>query len=236
MSATTGAAPVPVELVRQMREELGFEIVVTAYGLTETCGVVSICRPDDSAERISHTSGRAMDGVEVKLADRDGNGVADGSVGEILVRGFNVMQGYFNDAQGTAEALTDDGWLRTGDVGEMDESGYVRITGRIKEMFIVGGFNCYPAEIENVILTHPDVAEVAVIGQPSEKWGESPFAVVVRKNEALIEADVLAHCDGKLARFKLPKGAAFIDLLPRNPNGKVLKRLLREDFPGPAAV
>lgn len=103
-------------------------------------------------------------------------------------------------------------------------------------MIISGGENVYPAEIENVILTHPDVAEVAVIGQPSEKWGESPFAVVVRKSEALSEADVLAHCDGKLARFKLPKGAAFIDLLPRNPNGKVLKRLLREDFPGPAAV
>ena len=146
------------------------------------------------------------------------------------------MLEYWNRPEATAETITQDGWLRTGDVATIDSDGFIYIQDRIKDMIISGGENVYPAEIENVILTHPDVAEVAVIGQPSEKWGESPFAVVVRKNEALSEADVLAHCDGKLARFKLPKGAAFIDLLPRNPNGKVLKRLLREDFPGPAAV
>lgn len=146
------------------------------------------------------------------------------------------MLEYWNRPEATAETITQDGWLRTGDVATIDDDGFIYIQDRIKDMIISGGENVYPAEIENVILTHPEVAEVAVIGQPSAKWGESPFAVVVRKSETVSEADILAHCDGKLARFKLPKGATFIDLLPRNPNGKVLKRLLREDFPGPAAV
>ena len=225
--AVTGAAPVPVELVRQLREELGFEVVVTAYGLTETCGVVSICRPDDSAERISHTSGRAMDGVEVKLADRDGNSVADGAVGEILVRGFNVMQGYFKDAQATAEALTDDGWLRTGDVGEMDENGYVRITGRIKEMFIVGGFNCYPAEIENTLCDMPGVARAAVIGVPDDRRGEVARAFLVRDAAVLLdEATVIAWARDNMANYKVPRTVVFLDELPMNAGGKVDKAAL----------
>ena len=225
--AVTGAAPVPVELVRQMREELGFEIVVTAYGLTETCGVVSICRPDDSAERISHTSGRAMDGVEVKLVDSRGKGVADGSVGEILVRGFNVMQGYFNDAQATAEALTDDGWLSTGDVGEMDESGYVRITGRIKEMFIVGGFNCYPAEIENTLCDMPGVARAAVIGVPDDRMGEVARAFLVRDaGVQLDETTVIAWARDNMANYKVPRSVVFLDALPMNAGGKVDKAAL----------
>ncbi|MDG2411868.1 MAG: AMP-binding protein, partial [Halioglobus sp.] len=225
--AVTGAAPVPVELVRQMREELGFEIVVTAYGLTETCGVVSICRPDDSAERISHTSGRAMDGVEVKLVDSRGKGVADGSVGEILVRGFNVMQGYFNDAQATAEALTDDGWLSTGDVGEMDESGYVRITGRIKEMFIVGGFNCYPAEIENTLCDMPGVARAAVIGVPDDRMGEVARAFLVGDaGVQLDEASVVAWARDNMANYKVPRTVVFLDELPMNAGGKVDKAAL----------
>ena len=144
------------------------------------------------------------------------------------------MKGYWNRPDATAETITQDGWLRTGDVAVMDEEGFVYIQDRIKDMIISGGENVYPAEIENVILGHPDVAEVAVIGQPSERWGESPFAIVVRKSDALLETDILQHCDGKLARFKLPKGAAFIDVIPRNANGKVLKRVLREQFPGPA--
>ena len=144
------------------------------------------------------------------------------------------MKGYWNLPDATAETITQDGWLRTGDVAVMDEEGFVYIQDRIKDMIISGGENVYPAEIENVILGHPDVAEVAVIGQPSERWGESPFAIVVRKSDALLETDILQHCDGKLARFKLPKGAAFIDVIPRNANGKVLKRVLREQFPGPA--
>jgi acyl-CoA synthetase (AMP-forming)/AMP-acid ligase II len=144
------------------------------------------------------------------------------------------MKEYWNRADATAETITPDGWLRTGDVAAMDEDGFVYIQDRIKDMIISGGENVYPAEVENVILSHPDVAEVAVIGQPSERWGESPFAVVVPKNDGLQETDILSFCDGKMARYKLPKGAAFIEVIPRNANGKVLKRLLREEFPGPA--
>jgi acyl-CoA synthetase (AMP-forming)/AMP-acid ligase II len=152
------------------------------------------------------------------------------------------MLRYWNRPDATAQAITDEGWLRTGDVASMDDDGFVYIKDRIKDMIISGGENVYPAEIENVILTHPDVAEVAVIGQPSETWGESPFAIVVRKavktvaetDGQLTEADVLSYCEGKLGRFKLPKAVVFIDVIPRNANGKVLKRELRLQFPGPA--
>jgi len=151
------------------------------------------------------------------------------------VRGPHIMKEYWNRPDATREALVD-GWLRTGDVAIIDDQGFVYIQDRIKDMIISGGENVYPAEVENVLLAHPEVAEVAVIGQPSERWGESPFAIVVSKEAGLTEADVLKFCDGKLARFKLPKGAAFVDEIPRNPSGKVLKRVLREQFPGPAPV
>jgi acyl-CoA synthetase (AMP-forming)/AMP-acid ligase II len=222
--AVTGAAPVPVELVRQMREVLGFEVVVTAYGLTESCGVVSICRADDSAERISHTSGRAMDGAQLKCVDREGQTVAPGTAGEIWYRGFNVMQHYFNNPDATAEALTADGWLKTGDVGVMDEDGYVRITGRIKEMFIVGGFNCYPAEIENSLCDMPGVARAAVIGVPDERMGEVARAFLVKSADAeLDQAAVIEWARANMANYKVPRSVIFLDALPMNAGGKVDK-------------
>jgi acyl-CoA synthetase (AMP-forming)/AMP-acid ligase II len=225
--AVTGAAPVPVELVRQMREELGFEVVVTAYGLTETCGVVSICRADDSAERISHTSGRAMQGGEMKCVDREGCTVAPGTDGEIWYRGFNVMQHYFNNAEATAEAFTTDGWLRTGDVGVMDADGYVRITGRIKEMFIVGGFNCYPAEIENILCSMPGVARAAVIGIPDARMGEVARAFLVKvAGAALDEPGVIDWARANMANYKVPRSVVFLDELPMNAGGKVDKAAL----------
>jgi len=147
--AVTGAAPVPVELVERMRRELGFEIVVTAYGLTESSGTVSMCLPSDDAETISTTSGRAIPGVELRCVGKDGHEVPRGEPGEIQVRGFNVMKGYWGAPAETAKAIDAEGWLHTGDIGVMDARGYLRITDRIKDMFIVGGFNCYPAEIEN---------------------------------------------------------------------------------------
>jgi len=150
--------------------------------------------------------------------------------------GEHIMIEYWNNPDATRESITEDGWFRTGDVASVDEEGFIYIQDRIKDMIISGGENVYPAEIENVILSHPQVSEVAVIGQASEKWGESPFAVVVKKTEQLQEADVLKFCDGKLAKFKLPKAAAFIDAIPRNANGKVLKRELRLQFPGPSAT
>jgi acyl-CoA synthetase (AMP-forming)/AMP-acid ligase II len=143
------------------------------------------------------------------------------------------MKGYWRRPEATAETLRD-GWLHSGDIATIDAEGFVYIQDRKKDMFITGGENVYPAEVENVILQHPGVGDVAVIGQPSEKWGESGFAVVVRKDPALDAAAVLAHCQGRLARFKQPRGVAFVDAIPRNPSGKALKRILREQFPGPA--
>lgn len=227
--AVTGAAPVPVSLVERMRGELGFEVVVTAYGLTESCGVVSICRADDSAERISHTSGCAMEGVEMKCVDSEGRTVPAGSEGEIWFRGFNVMQGYLDDPAETAKTITPDGWLKTGDVGVMDEDGYVRITDRIKDMFIVGGFNTYPAEIENILCGMPGVARAAVIGVPDERMGEVARAYIVTTAEAeLDEARVIAWSREHMANYKVPRSVRFVAELPMNAGGKVLKNQLRD--------
>lgn len=226
-----GAAPVPVSLIEQYAG-MGIDIQ-QIYGLTESCGPACLITGDDALTRIGST-GRGFFHTDIRVVTEDGSDAQPGEQGEIWVRGRHIMKEYWNRPDATAETITQDGWLRTGDVASQDAEGYVYIQDRIKDMIISGGENVYPAEIENVILSHPDVAEVAVIGQPSEKWGESPFVVVVRKSDKLSEADVLAHCDGKLARFKMPRGVAFIDLIPRNANGKVLKRVLREQFPGPA--
>lgn len=226
--AVTGAAPVPVSLVEKMRKELGFEVVVTAYGLTESCGTVSICRADDSAERISHTSGCAMDGVEIKCVNADGNTVPVGSEGEIWFRGFNVMKGYLDNPEETAKTITPDGWLKTGDVGVMDADGYVRITDRIKDMFIVGGFNTYPAEIENILSNMPGIARAAVIGVPDERMGEVAHAYIVPAADANLDAAaVIAWARDNMANYKVPRTVSFLDELPMNAGGKVLKNQLR---------
>ena len=226
----SGASPLPVSLIQQY-SDIGIDIH-QIYGLTETCGPACLITGDDALARIGST-GRGFFHTEIRIIDEQGHDAAPDVQGEVWVRGGHVMKEYWNRPDATSETITQDGWLRTGDVAVVDEDGFVYIQDRIKDMVISGGENVYPAEVENVILSHPDVAEVAVIGRPSEKWGESPFAVVVRKSDALTESDVLTFCEGKLARYKLPKGAAFIDVIPRNANGKVLKRRLREDFPGP---
>jgi acyl-CoA synthetase (AMP-forming)/AMP-acid ligase II len=227
--AVTGAAPVPVELVKRMRNELGFESVITAYGLTECCGTVSMCLPDDEPETIATTAGRALPDTEVRCVDEDGKEVPRGTPGEIQVRGYNVMRGYFEDAAETAKAIDAEGWLHTGDVGVMDERGYLRITDRIKDMFISGGFNCYPAEIENAIYRHPGVAQVAVIGIPDERMGEVGMAFVVPRPGAVLEpAELIAWCRGEMANFKAPRRVAVVSALPTNASGKVLKYELRE--------
>jgi acyl-CoA synthetase (AMP-forming)/AMP-acid ligase II len=227
--AVTGAAAVPVEMIRRMREELTFRTIVTAYGLTESCGTVSICRPDDDPETISHTSGRAIDGLEVRVVDDDGNEVPRGEAGEIVCRGFNVMVGYFEDEAATREAIDADGWLHTGDIGVMDERGYLQITDRKKDMFIVGGFNVYPAEVENAILGHPDVAQVAVVSAPDARMGEVGVAFVVPRSGGSVDVDeLLAWCAPRMANYKVPRRAVVIDALPVNASGKVLKYELRE--------
>jgi len=226
--AVTGAAPVPVALVERMRSELGFEVVVTAYGLTETCGVVSICRPRDSAEIISHSSGRAMDGVEVRCVDGSGNDVPTGSPGEVWCRGFNVMQGYLDNPGETARTITPEGWLKTGDVGVMDGQGYLRITDRIKDMFITGGFNVYPAEIENTLCSMPGVARAAIIGVPDPRLGEVARAYLVpAPGAALDEAAVIAWARANMANYKVPRSVCLVPELPVNAGGKVLKTELR---------
>ncbi len=200
--AVTGAANVPVELVKRMRAELSFETIVTGYGLTEATGIATMCRHDDDAETIATTSGRAIPDVEVLVVDDEGKEVARGEPGEVVVRGYNIMQGFVDDPEGTAAAIDGDGWLHTGDVGVMDERGYLRITDRLKDMYIVGGFNAYPAEIENMILAHPAVSQVAVIGIPDARMGEVGCAFVMARpghDDRARRADrVVSREDGQL--------------------------------------
>jgi acyl-CoA synthetase (AMP-forming)/AMP-acid ligase II len=226
--AVTGAAAIPVELVKRMRSELGFETVITAYGLTESSGTVTMCLPTDDAETIATTSGRAIPGVEVRCVDREGRESPRGSPGEIVVRGFNVMRGYLDDPAETAKAIDAEGWLHTGDIGVMDERGYLRITDRIKDLFIVGGFNCYPAEIENLMYRHQGIAQVAVVGVPDERMGEVGVAFVVpRPGAALEPGDVVAWCREHMANYKVPRRVEVVASLPTNASGKVLKYELR---------
>ncbi|MCB9521308.1 MAG: AMP-binding protein [Myxococcales bacterium] len=226
--AVTGAAVIPVELIHQMRERLGFRTIVTAYGLTECTGVATMCRPGDAAERVATTSGRAIRDVEVIVADRDARELPRGEAGEILVRGYNVTAGYLDDPDATREAVDQEGWLHTGDVGIMDEDGYLRITDRIKDMFIVGGFNAYPAEIENALLACPGIAQAAVIGTPDARLGEVGVAFVVSHGNGTSEDAVIAWARDNMANFKVPRRVVFVAELPRNASGKVQKFRLRE--------
>jgi acyl-CoA synthetase (AMP-forming)/AMP-acid ligase II len=222
----SGASPVPPSLI-QSYADLGFEIH-QVYGLTESCGPGCVIGPDDALTHIGST-GKAFFHTDIRIVDEQGADVGPGVPGEILIRGRHVMAGYWNRPEATAETITD-GWLRTGDIAVRDADGFVYIQDRIKDMIISGGENVYPAEIEDVLLSHPGIADVAVLGMPSVRWGESPLAVVVRADPGLDEEAVLAHCDGRLARFKLPKRAVFTDVIPRTPTGKALKRVLREQF------
>jgi acyl-CoA synthetase (AMP-forming)/AMP-acid ligase II len=214
-AGVTGAADIPVELVRRVHEELPFQTLMTGYGLTEA-GNVTLSRPGDSFEDVATTAGLPCDGVEVRIA-------ADG---EVLARGYNVMKGYFDDPVATAEAIDDDGWLHTGDLGTLDAARRLRIVGRKKDMFIVGGFNAYPAEIEGFLLEHPAVGQVAVIGVPDERLGQVGKAFVVAKRR--IDADeLIGWSRQRMAGFKVPRYVEFLDELPLNATGKVQKDQLR---------
>jgi acyl-CoA synthetase (AMP-forming)/AMP-acid ligase II len=227
--AVTGAAAIPVELVHRMRNELGFENVLTAYGLTESSGTVSVCELGDDDETIATTSGRAIPDTEVICVDADGKEVPRGQSGEIWVRGYNVMRGYFNDPEETAKAVDAEGWLHTGDVGIMDERGYIQITDRIKDMFIMGGFNVYPAEVENLLFQHEGIAQAAVIGVPDERMGEVGMAFVVPVPGATLdEAGVIAWSRENMANYKVPRFVEVVDALPTNASGKITKFELRE--------
>ncbi|ETZ99029.1 AMP-binding enzyme family protein [Mycobacterium kansasii 824] len=214
-AGVTGAADIPVELVRRVRTELPFQTLMTGYGLTEA-GTVTLSRPEDSFEDIATTAGVACDGIEVDIA-------ADG---EILVRGYNVMKGYLDDPVATAEAIDDQGWLHTGDLGSLDEAGRLRVVGRKKDMFIVGGFNAYPAEIEGFLLEHEAVAQAAVIGVRDDRLGQVGKAFVVRKG-AVSADELISWCRERMAGFKVPRSVQFVEALPLNATGKVVKDQLR---------
>jgi acyl-CoA synthetase (AMP-forming)/AMP-acid ligase II len=221
-AGVTGAADIPVELVRRVHEELPFETLATGYGLTEA-GTVTLSRPGDSFEDIATTAGLACDGVEISIAHD----------GEVLVRGYTVMQGYLDDPVATAEAIDAVGWLHTGDLGTLDDAGRLRIVGRKKDMFIVGGFNAYPAEIEGFLLEHPGVAQAAVVGVPDERLGQVGKAFIVLKDVAqdgrtTVSADeLIAWSRDRMAGFKVPRFVEFLHELPLNATGKVMKDRLR---------
>ncbi|MCV7078916.1 3-((3aS,4S,7aS)-7a-methyl-1,5-dioxo-octahydro-1H-inden-4-yl)propanoate--CoA ligase FadD3 [Mycobacterium szulgai] len=221
--AVTGAATVPVVLVERMQSELDIDIVLTAYGLTEANGMGTMCRADDDAVTVATTCGRPFADFELRIAD------GGSETGEVLLRGPNVMLGYLDDPEATAAAIDSDGWLHTGDIGTVDQAGNLRITDRLKDMYICGGFNVYPAEIEQVLARMDGVADAAVIGVPDQRLGEVGRAfVVARPGANLDEASVIAYTREHLANFKAPRSVRFVDTLPRNAAGKVVKPQLRE--------
>jgi HIP---CoA ligase len=225
--AVTGAADIPVELIRRMHEELPFRLIVTGYGLTEA-GTVTATGPDDDFETIATTVGRARPGLEIRVAGDDGAELPVGDAGELLVRGYSVMRGYLDDPDATSATVDADGWLHTGDLATVDARGCLRIVGRIKDMFIVGGFNAYPAEIENLLLAHPAVARAAVVGMPDARLGEVGMAFVVVLPGATLEPDeLIAWSRDAMANYKVPRAVELVDELPVNAAGKVEKETLR---------
>jgi acyl-CoA synthetase (AMP-forming)/AMP-acid ligase II len=225
--AVTGAADIPVTLIRQMQAELPFRSILVGYGLTEA-GTCTGSRPDDDAETIATTAGRAMPGLEVVVADRDGKEAPRGAAGELLVRGYSVMQGYLDDPAATAAAIDARGFLHTGDLATMDERGYLRIVGRLKDMLIVGGFNVYPAEVENALLAHDAIGQVAVVGAPDPRLGEIPVAYVVpAPGRSVDAAAIIAWARERLANYKVPRQVVAVAELPTNATGKVVKDALR---------
>ncbi len=226
--AVTGSATVPVEMIRRMRRELPFQNIVTGYGLTETHGISTMCRHDDDDETIAYTAGRPIPGMELRIVDDKGRDLAVGQPGEVLLRGYNLMTGYYDEPEATATTISADGWLATGDIGVVDDRGNLRITDRSKDMFITGGFNAYPAEIENILMNHPGIGQVAVIGIPDHRLGEVGMAWVVPRSGVQLEPDeIIAWARENMANFKAPRRVAIVDALPLNASGKVLKFELR---------
>lgn len=230
-----GGSPMPLPLMERTLSVLPTPLY-SVYGMTELSGVFCVLRPDEHRdERRRHllaSAGRALPGNELRVVDpATGKDVEPGQVGEFWVRSEQVMAGYWNMPEATRQTITSDGWLCTGDAGRVDDEGYLFIEDRVKDMIITGGENVYPAEVERVLLQHPAVAEVAVIGVPHEKWGETVKALVVPHGEAMVdEADLITFSRDRLAHYKCPTSVASVPVLPRNPTGKILKRELRQTF------
>jgi acyl-CoA synthetase (AMP-forming)/AMP-acid ligase II len=225
--AVTGAAPVPPALVERMRHELGMSNIVNGYGMTE-CGAIAMTMPGDDAETVANTCGFPLPGIEVRCVDDGGHDQPAGTPGELWVRGHAVMRGYLDDPAATAEAIDADGWLHTGDIGRIDQRGYLAITDRKKDLFISGGFNVYPAEVEKLLAANPVIAVAAVIGVPDERMGEVGKAfVVLRPGATASELDLSTWARAHMANFKVPRSFSIVTDLPRNAAGKVMKTELR---------
>ena len=226
--AATGAAVVPEILVERARSELPFKNFITAYGLTECYGTATMCRASDSTETVARTNGAALPGVGLRVVDDAGRAAPAGTPGEVLIRGANLTRGYWQDPEATAAAIDADGWLHTGDIGTLDAAGNLKITDRLKDLFIVGGFNVSPAEVEQVMARHPDILEVAVVGVADPRLGEVAKAYVIPAHgKAPAERPLIEWCRERLANFKVPRSIEFVEALPRNASGKVLRRELR---------
>ncbi|MBO8162941.1 MAG: AMP-binding protein [Brevibacillus sp.] len=223
-------SPCPIEVMKRVVEQMGIRDITIAYGQTEASPVITQTRPEDSIERRVSTVGRAHDGVEVKIVDPvTGEEVGPGVQGELCTRGYLVMKGYYNMPEATQSAIDSDGWLHTGDLATVDEEGYYRITGRLKDMIIRGGENIYPREIEEFLYTHPKILDVQVVGVPDPKYGEQVLACIkVRDGETLTEEEVKQYCEGKIARFKIPHYVQFVSEYPMTASGKIQKFKLRE--------
>lgn len=205
--------------------------LVQGWGMTETSPAGTMLDAADAIRKLG-SAGKAMMHTAIRVVDDEGNDVPGGGIGELLIKGPNITPGYWNNPEATKKSFTD-GWLHTGDAARLDEEGFVYIVDRWKDMYISGGENVYPAEVENVLFQIPGVADAAIIGVPNERWGEVGMAIIVRKHDQpLVEGDVIQHCLGRLAKFKVPQSVTFVDMLPRNATGKVLKRELRVQFAG----
>jgi acyl-CoA synthetase (AMP-forming)/AMP-acid ligase II len=228
-----GASPIPLELMRESIDRLGCGFV-GMYGMTETGGTIVALPPenhDPDGNEVMRSVGKPLWGVEIKVIDESGKTVPARAIGEIATRSEKNMTAYWNLPEATQETIDDEGWLRTGDAGYLDENGFLYIHDRVKDMIISGGENVYPAEVENAIYSHPNVADVAVVGVPDDKWGEAIKAFVVVKEGVDADAqDIIAFSRTQIAAFKCPKSVDFIDVLPRNPSGKILRRELRQPF------
>lgn len=222
--AVTGAATIPPILIERMRTVLGFKVVTTAYGLTECGGLATICDTNTDNETIANTSGQAIEGTQIAIVSAQGEHLQAGETGEICIHGFHVMKGYFEQPEATAQAIDVEGWLHTGDVGHLDENGYLSITDRLKDMYISGGFNCYPAEIEAVLAQHPAIAQSAVIGISDERMGEVGCAFITLKPEHTIsQAELIAWCKERIANYRVPRRVEIIAAMPLNASNKIVK-------------
>jgi len=240
---TYGAAPMPLHVIRKAIAEMPGVRFINAFGQTETASTITVLGPEDHViegteaekekklKRLTSSIGRPLADVEVKIVDEEGTVLPAGEVGEIYAKGPRIMKGYWGDEDKSAQVITADGWLRTSDKGWMDEDGYIYLAGRSDDMIIRGGENISPEEVENALHSHPKIDEVAVIGIPDPDWGQEPRAIVVlKKNENAGEDEIMAYCRSRLAGFKRPRSIVFIDSLPRNPMGKILKKELREKY------